>query len=79
MELILNALDTNAGEFFAEEGQDVVVFNRKQRVTIEEEDGVKREVLIAAAQDRKWSMLLRPAPGRRYRTLREPTTVMNAG
>ena len=58
MELILNALDTNAGEFFAEEGRDVVVFNRKQRVTIEEEDGVKREVLIAAAQDREVDMLL---------------------
>lgn len=64
LELILNALDTTAGEFFAEEGKDVVVFNRKQRVTIEdeEESGVKREVLIAGAQDREMDILLVTLP-----------------
>jgi transcriptional regulator with XRE-family HTH domain len=59
LELILNALDTTAGEFFAEEGKDVVVvFNRRQRVAIEEEEGVKKEVLIAGAQDREMDILL---------------------
>ena len=38
LENILNALDTSPGEFFEEDGQDIVVFSRKQRVTIEEED-----------------------------------------
>jgi transcriptional regulator with XRE-family HTH domain len=66
LELILNALDTNAGEFFAEEGADVVVYPRRQRVTIEEEGekGVVREVLIAGAQDREMDLLLvTMAPG----------------
>jgi len=60
LELILNALDTDAGEFFAEEGEDVVVFDRRQRVTIEDEEepGVRREVLIAGAQDREVDILL---------------------
>jgi transcriptional regulator with XRE-family HTH domain len=60
LELILNALDTNANEFFDEKGAEVVVFHRKQRVTIrdEEEAGVKREVLIAGAQDREMDLLL---------------------
>ena len=60
LELILNALDTNAGEFFAEEGEDIVVFTRKQRVTIEDEEekGIRREVLIAGAQDREVDILL---------------------
>jgi len=55
---ILNALDTTASEFFAEEERTVVVFHRKQRVVIEEEAGVKREVLIPGAQDREVDMLL---------------------
>jgi len=60
LELILNALDTSASEFFGEEEQEVVVFHRTQRVTItdEEEPGVKREVLIAGAQDREMDLLL---------------------
>lgn len=58
LENILNALDTTPGEFFAEEGQDVVVFHRRQRVTIEEENGIKREVLIAGAQDREVDILM---------------------
>ncbi len=60
LELILNALDTDASEFFAGEGEDVVVFTRKQRVTIEDEEepGVRREVLIAGAQDREVDILL---------------------
>ena len=60
LEHILNALDTRASEFFQEEGVEVVVFNRKQRVTIkdEEEAGVRREVLIAGAQDREMDLLL---------------------
>jgi transcriptional regulator with XRE-family HTH domain len=55
---ILNALDTTPGEFFAEEGQDVVVFHRKQRVTIEKDHGVKKEVLIAGAQDGEVDILM---------------------
>jgi len=60
LELILNALDTSASEFFGEEEQEVVVFHRTQRVAItdEEEPGVKREVLIAGAQDREMDLLL---------------------
>jgi transcriptional regulator with XRE-family HTH domain len=58
LELILNALDTSAGEFFAEEGKDVVVFHRRRRVTIKEDMGVKKEVLIAGAQDREVDILL---------------------
>lgn len=57
---ILNALDTKASEFFTDEGVEEVVFHRKQRITIknEEEDGVRREVLIAGAQDREMDLLL---------------------
>ena len=58
LELILNALDTTPAEFFEEEGREVVVFSRKQRVTIEDEEGVRREVLIAGAQDREVDMLM---------------------
>lgn len=60
LELILNALDTNPGDFFAEEGADVVVFHRRERVLIEDEEekGVRREVLIAGAQDREMDLLL---------------------
>ncbi|HVN72231.1 MAG TPA: helix-turn-helix domain-containing protein, partial [Desulfomonilia bacterium] len=60
LELILNALDTNPKDFFDEERRDVVVFSRKHRVIIEDEEekGVKREVLIAGAQDREMDILL---------------------
>ncbi len=60
LEHILNALDTRASEFFRDEGAAEVVFHRKQRVTIknEEETGVRREVLIAGAQDREMDLLL---------------------
>jgi len=60
LEHILNALDTRASEFFRDEGAAEVVFHRKQRVTIknEEEAGVRREVLIAGAQDREMDLLL---------------------
>lgn len=62
LENILNALDTSPGEFFAEDGRDVVVFSRKQRVTIEEEAGVRKEVLIAGAQDREVDILMVTLP-----------------
>ncbi|HOJ14408.1 MAG TPA: XRE family transcriptional regulator [Deltaproteobacteria bacterium] len=60
LELILNALDTNPKEFFSDEGEEVVVFHRSQRVSITDGDepGVKREVLIAGAQDREMDLLL---------------------
>lgn len=60
LEHILNALNTSPAEFFAHKGPDVVVFKPSQRVLIEDEDepGVKREVLIAGAQDRDADMLL---------------------
>lgn len=60
LEHILNALNTSAAEFFAHKGPAVVVFKPSQRVLIEDEDepGVKREVLIAGAQDRDADMLL---------------------
>ena len=78
LELILNALDTTPSEFFEEEGREVVVFSRKQRVTIEDEEGVKREVLIAGAQDREVDMLMvtiapaeRPMPSKITRRMSE--------
>ena len=60
LELILNALDTNPRDFFADEGEEVVVFNRTQRVAIQDDDepGIRREVLIAGAQDREMDLLL---------------------
>lgn len=58
LELILNALDTTASDFFAEEGPDVVVFNPSQRVNIEEEQGVTKEILIAGAQGREVDMIM---------------------
>lgn len=60
LELILNALDTNPKEFFSDEGEEVVVFHRSQRVSITDGDepGVRREVLIAGAQDREMDLLL---------------------
>ncbi|MDP8219285.1 MAG: helix-turn-helix transcriptional regulator, partial [Candidatus Theseobacter exili] len=53
LEHILNALDTRASEFLHDVVAAEVVFHRKQRIPIknEEEAGVKREVLIAGAQD----------------------------
>ncbi len=60
LEQILKALDIRAGEFFLDEGATDVVSRREHRVTIrdKEEAGVKREVLIAGAQDRKMDLLL---------------------
>ena len=59
LELILNALDTTAGEFFADKGPNVVVFSPEKRVVInDDEEGVTKEVLIAGAQDREMDLLL---------------------
>jgi len=57
LELILNALDTTPGHFFADSGPDIVVFSPGKRVVIEEE-GVTKEVLIAGAQGREMDILL---------------------
>ena len=59
LELILNALDTTAGEFFADKGPNVVVFSPEKRVVInDDEEGVTKEVLIAGAQDREVDIML---------------------
>ncbi|MCD6570829.1 MAG: helix-turn-helix domain-containing protein [Deltaproteobacteria bacterium] len=58
LELILNALDTSLGEFFADTGPDAVVFSPERRVIIKDEEGVLKEVLIAGAQDREMDIML---------------------
>ena len=57
LELILNALDTTPALFFANPGPDVIVFSPDKRVTIDEETGVTKEILIAGAQGREVDIL----------------------
>ncbi|MCD6281923.1 MAG: helix-turn-helix transcriptional regulator [Deltaproteobacteria bacterium] len=58
LELILNALDTSMGDFFADKGPATVVFSKENRVVIDDEAGIKKEVLIPGAQDRDVDIML---------------------
>ncbi len=58
LELMLNALDTSLAEFFADNDEDYVVFSRRKRVVVEDEEGITKEILIAGAQDREMDIML---------------------
>lgn len=62
LESILNALDSTLAEFFAETKRPTVVFRHDERVRVEEEGGIVKEILIPAAQGREADPLLVTLP-----------------